>query len=208
MRRTLNICILLLMTGCAGPLTNLGKDVATGITNSITSDAGSTELSTLTTELVASARNEALGPETKAQIQVLLAGAGDTANAEIQAILAPLKGQLQAIIRGAIDEALDEKTMEEVGALREQIVGAPLRNDLQLAVNGLTPQIDQAVQSAINASVAPLKATADAEATKWKPIALGFAIGSGFLFIGLILGLIMFIIHERSHAKVIEALSK
>jgi hypothetical protein len=201
--------------GCAGALTNLGHDVSQGAFNTITSDAGASELSGLTKDIVASARDEALGPETNKQMQLLLSDANKTIEAELTKLLEMVRQQLRLVIREAIDEALGEKTIQEIGAMREQLAGAPLREDLRLAIEGITPELDQAFVSAVNASVSPiktqaelLKEQADAEAVKWKPIALGFVIGSAFLLIGLILGLVLFVLHERSHRKIIEALTK
>jgi len=212
--KLLVVSSILMISGCGGYLTNWGGDVTKGVTNDLTSDAGVAELSTLTKDLVASARNEALGTETNKQLQVLLTNAGETANVELIKLFVVLKKQLQLMVRESIDQALGDQTLAEIAVAREQLVGEPLRNDLDLAIDEITPQLDQAVQSVVNASAMALKEQADAEVlkvnaeeAKWKSIAVAFVIGSGFLLVGLILGLLLFLSHERSHLKIIEALT-
>lgn len=204
-----------MLSGCGGYLTNWGTDLSKGVTNELVSDAGAAELSALTKDLVSSARNEALGPETNQQIQTLLTNAGKTTDAETEKLLVVFREQLRLSVREAIDEALNEQTLQEVGAVREQVAGAPLRADLELAISGMKPQLDQVVQSTIDTSIMSLQKAKDQEAiavhadlVKWKPIAIAFVIGSIFLLIGLILGIILFIYHEKSHQKVIESLTR
>ncbi len=216
MAPAVRLVVLLVLTcccGCGSYFTSWGHDAATGAIDAVTNDNARKRVAALTTDAVKAAREEALGPTTDAELQRLVTAAGDTAKAQLNTMVvqltATLQVQLRQMVRAAINEALGTTTLKEVGALREEVAGPPLQKDIDALIDSASPHLTQAVQQAIQTSLAPLKievstlkTDADAEAAKWKPIAIGFAIGCGFLLIGLIFGVYVL----RSHRRIIESL--
>jgi hypothetical protein len=196
--------LLLLLTSCAGSLSNLTDHATQGAIDVLTSNDNANKLSSLATHVVSSARDEALGSTTNQEIQNLISDSGQTSQAEINKIISVFQQQLVSSIRLVLDEVFSKTTFQEVGNLRENLIGQPFRDDLNRAILEASPQLNQAIQLAIQTSFSPIKIEADVEAQKWKPIALTFAIGCVFLLISLILG---FFLALRSHRKVIEAVT-
>ena len=122
-----------------------------------------------------------------------------------------LRPRLLQTVRLVIDEALDEVTLREISALREQIAGQPLQQDLNALIDAAAPHLTQAVQQSIAGALVPIqvdvnqaKAAADAEAAKWKPIAIGLAVGAALLLACLALA-VRIIGH---HARTIAAMAR
>ena len=212
--------VLLLALGLCGCgstyFTGLGHDAAQGALNAVTSDAAKKQLSGLSTAATKAARDEALGPTTDAELQKLVLSTGKTTRAQVDELVAgliteALQAKLKQTVRQAIDEAFGKTTLKEAAALREELVGTPLQQDLDHLIDAAAPRLAKAVQQAVQASVAPLtkdanqlKTEADQEAAKWRPVAIGFAVGAGILLICLIFSAFVILNHRR----VIEALAK
>jgi hypothetical protein len=178
---------LLLCCSCAPTLSGWGHDAAQGALAELSSDAG--------LEAIAAARDEALGPATDIDLQAIVRDTGATTRQQLSAAEDELQGRLL--------DALGPATEARVAALREQLVGAPLRADLDALIDQETPRLAAALQGAIAQSVQASLAPVKAEEERWRPIAWAFAIGSAFLLVGLVFAVIVL----RSHRKVIEALA-
>ncbi len=199
--------------GCGSYFTGWGHDAASGALGAVTSQEAEQKLNALTTGAVKAARDEALGPATDADLQKLVRNMGTATRAQldemVQEVTATLQAKLREMLRGAIDEALGATTLKRVGGLREELAGSPLQRDLDALIDSASPHLTKAVQEAVQASIAPikievstLKTDADAEVAKWKPLAIGFAVGCGCLVICLIFGAFTL----RSHRQIIEKL--
>jgi len=194
----------------------VGQQAATGAVAGVTSDDSKTKLSSLASTAASAARDEALGPNTDAalqklladldtRIQTLLTNMGATTQGQLNGIItAQLREQIRTLVRQTIDEALGAVTLQEADALREELFGAPLQKNLDALIDSATPHISQVVQQAVQSSVTPLKSEADAEAAKWEPIAIGFAIGAALLVVCLVVLLYAL----RSHKQVVAMLVK
>jgi hypothetical protein len=225
------LALSLLSCGCGTLLAGAGQSTATGAVNGITSDASKQKIDSLVTDATKAARDEALGPNTNAQLQTLVSNS-DTAlqklltdtDARVQAMITnagvnargqldtaisnKVQERLQQTIRLTIDEALGSATLQEADALREELVGAPLQKDVDALIDSAAPHLNQVVQQAVTqavqSSITPIKTTADAEAAKWEPIAIGFAVGTALLILCIVI-----LVHVlRSHKQVIDTLMK
>jgi hypothetical protein len=219
MRLCFAALIVIACCGCGAFFTGMGHDAATGAVNAVTSDDSKKKLSDLTTEATKAARDEALGQTTDDDIQKLIKNAGITTRAELEALItATFQARLRQTIRLAVDEMLGTKTLADADALREELLGKPFQDDLNAALDAAGPHLATAAQKAVQASLVPintetntLKTTADAEAAKWKPIAIGFGIGGACLLACLVVLLIVLRSHRKiieSHQKVIESLAR
>jgi hypothetical protein len=221
-------CVLLALAccGCGSFFTEAGHNATQGAVNAVTDPDSKKKLASLLTDATKAARDEALGTTTDADLQKLLKSAGVTTRAEVQQLLkdagVTTRAELEALIttalqeklrqtaRVTVDEVFGPPTLREVDALREHLVGQPFKDDLNGALDAAGPHLAQVVKQAVEAGLVPittevntLKVQADAEATRWKPIAIGFGVGSGCLVVCIVvLGLAL-----RSHRKVIESLA-
>jgi hypothetical protein len=221
MKHLLLLVVILFGCGCGSYFTGIGQNAAAGAVNGATSNDATNKLSGLTTAATKAARDEALGPTTDADLKKLIADldpelqkvitdTGTTTRAQLNTLITQaLQEKVQKALRLSIDEALGAKTMTEANALREELVGPPLQKDLDAIIDSVAPHLAQAVQQAVQSSLAPLqtdvtsiKSQADLEAAKWKPIAIGFGVGTGILLICLVLAVYV----VRSHHQVIQTL--
>jgi hypothetical protein len=189
------IVVLLFLCSCGGTFTNAGHDAAQGVVQDITSADSEKKLQALVDQLVNSAREDLLGPKTDAEIQALIKSAGVTTRSALEDLISKyLRERLTRLVRTVMDEALGTTTIGEVDTLREHLVGQPLQDDLDKLVAHEVPNIQNAVHTAIQnelgplkTDVASLKTQADSEAAKWKPVAIGFAVGTLLLLVCVIL---------------------
>jgi hypothetical protein len=214
--------LLLACCGCGPFFTEAGHNATLGAVSAATAPDTKKKLDGLLTGTVKTARDEALGPTTDADLNKLLKSAGVTTRAEVQQLLkeagVTTRAELEALITSAlqakirqtarltVDEMFGPPTLKEVDALREHLVGQAFRDDLDRALDEAGPHLAQAVKQGlvpITTDVGTLKTDVDTEAAKWKPIAIGFGVVGGCLVVCLVcLGLTL-----RSHRKLIEALS-
>jgi len=214
-RWTLALCLPILL-GCGATFTAWGHEAAVGAIDALTSPDAGAALATVGAEAAkaaaSAARDEALGQATDADVQRILAGAGATAREQADDLVTlDLRPRLLQTVRLVIDEALDEVTLREISALREQIAGQPLQQDLNALIDAAAPHLTKAVQQSIAGALVPIqvdvnqaKAAADAEAAKWKPIAIGLAVGAALLIACLALA-VRIIGH---HARTIAAMAR
>jgi hypothetical protein len=204
--RSIVLFLALLFCGCSPYFTGVGHDLTAGAMQEATSTASKKALTELTVSAMQGARNEALGTTTQADLKALTSGLGDDIRAQLNGLItAELTTQLRQLIRTLIDEALGVTTLQEVGALREELVGTALQQDIDAIITSEVPKLTQSLQHNIKVSLAPIETTADNDLAKWKPIAIGFAIGSGLLLICMVIGLVLVL---RSHQKVLEAVMR
>ncbi len=202
------LLVAILCCGCGGYFQGIGHDMAVGAVNQITTDDSKKALAGIATEATKAARDEALGPTTDADIQKLIKDTGATTRSELEMIIVDvLKARLKEALRAAIDEALGKKTLSEADTLREELVGKPAQDDVNALIDAASPHLAAAAQQAVQAALQPIKSEsdnlkiqADAEAAKWKPIAIGFGVGGACLLICLV----VLVLALRSHRQVIE----
>jgi hypothetical protein len=212
MKFCLALLVVLLCTGCAPYFTGMGQNAATGAVNGLTTDDSKKKLDGLVTDATKSARDEALGPNTDAAGRKLIDDWGTELRAQINAIItAELQAKLKKLVRDAIDEALGGKTLTDADTLRERLVGPPLQKDLDDLIDAASPHLAAAVTQAVQSSLAPInkdvqavQTSVDAEAAKWKPIAIAFAIGCALLLVCLVFAYLML----RHHRQVIDSLTR
>ena len=204
----------ILSVGCSPTFSSWGHAAAAGAVDELTGDAGAAKLAELSAEVAgaaaASAREEILGDASDALVAKLVASAGAQARAELEAILTErLQARIRQTLRLEIDEALGATTRGELAALREEVAGTPLQADMDALIDAAAPHLAQAVQQAVAGAVITLqsevekaKVESELEAKQWRPIAIGFAVGSGLLLVVLVLAMAAI----RGHQKTIAAL--
>jgi hypothetical protein len=201
------------LVSCAPNLTNLGHEVGAGAVQAVTDDATKARLADMAQSATQAARDEALGPTTLAKLHVLTLQTGQDLRLQLaqttsELDLTPLREQVRQAVRIEVDEALGPLTLQRVGALREELVGAPLRSDVAQLLDESSPRLTAIVRDAVTAAevaaVAPIKADADREAAKWRPIAVTFAVGTGLLLVCLVVAVIVL----RTHRRAIRALER
>jgi hypothetical protein len=108
------------LIGCSPLLSNAGQSVATGAVNGLTSPASRDKLTSEETKLIAAARGEALSPATQEKLQALLVALSSDLRTELTTTRDVLLG--------------DRKLVQELAALRETLLGAGARDDLDALV--------------------------------------------------------------------------
>lgn len=197
--RWLIACMIVLTCGCSPYFTGVGHDLTMGAMDEVTSPSSKKHLTELAITAVRGARNEALGPTTQDELRQVVVVLGDSLREQLNTIITQeLRAQVKQLVRMVVDELLGTNTLAKVGALREELVGQPLQHDLDALIAAEVPKLTLQIQQ----STAPIVKEADQELAKWKPIAIAFAVGSGFLLVGLVFA--FFIIH--SHHKTIGTL--
>ena len=208
------LALALLPTGCGTYYTASARDAAQGALDTLAGPAADARYAQTATAVVqaagSAARTELLGPATGAALTALTTGegtalraevthtvqaAGTAARAELARTFATEAVQLRTALRLVLDEALGPATQREVATLRETLAGAPLQHDLDAVIDSATPHLTAAVTAAVGGVVLPVQAAADAEATRWRPIAVAFAVGCALLL--LCLGFAAWIIREH-----------
>jgi hypothetical protein len=181
------VALGLALVGCGGYFTDAGRSSAIGAVQGATDDASRKLIDQAAVQAAAAARDEALGPATEAALQKLIAGAGESVRVQILSIVtAQLQNQMRRLVRVVIDEAFGPVTLAELDAARERVVGASLQADMDAIVGAEIPKVVVAFQTSMLTALAPLQHAADAEAAKWRPIAIAFAVGAVFLFVALV----------------------
>ena len=181
--RFASLAACLLLTACAPTISGWGHAAAQGAMSEL-ADGGAREVA----YVVAAARDEALGPATNAEIQTIVRDTGATA-----------RRQLADAVRDSLADALGSETEARIGVLREQLVGAPLRADIDTLIEQETPRLEAAIQGALTRSLAPMRA----EEERWRPVAVGLGVGASCLF----LAVVALAIERRRHVKTIAKLT-
>ena len=209
--KTAVLCLVL--TGCSPILSNAGQAVATGAIQGATSQASRAELRAAETEILTATRDETLSPETERKVQalvdtllvdmrlqltatrdVLLGDAKLTQ--EVAALRDTLLGassraELEALVRGAVDEALSTKTQGEVDALLDS-AEPHLEMVLAGVIEGITPELEGMLKSTSSA--------AEKELASLRSYFLWAVAGIGCL-LALVLAIIVALIVMRSEHK-------
>jgi hypothetical protein len=201
--------VVTLAFASSGCLTEWGRELSTGAVYGLTTPEATQRIGALassaSTAAGESVREEILGKKTDLAATRLIQTAGNSVDAE----LASLTPQIRSMVRLSIDEALGKETQAEITALREQILGAPARADVNALLDSASPHVAQVLKDAVSGAVAPVEvdihqanAEASTEAAKWRPIAMAFALGCGLLLVAIVLAVILI----RSHQKTLAAL--
>ena len=199
------------VTGCAPYVQSVSRSATAGAVDGLTSPEATWKLDGLSAEAaaagVAGAREEAFGPATMAEVRALVASLG--ASLREQLVLTR-DGLLDETLRAEIAklrlELLGPETRKLVLALaeevREELLGAPLRADVDALLVDATPKIADLVTKAVQAALAPVKADASAEAEKYKTVAIGLGVSA--LALTAALGATVYLV--LSHRKLLAAL--
>jgi hypothetical protein len=203
--RLLSICALTLSCGCGSYFTEAGHDLTVGAMQEATSDASKKKLTELATSAVQGARNEALGSTTQADIDKLVVSIGDSVRAQLNTLItAQLQAELRQLVVVIVNDLLGANTLHKADELREELVGAPLQKDIDALIAIEVPKITIAIEHSIQTPLAPIVNTVDQEAAKWKPIAVGFAVGSGCLLLCLVFALLIIRSHHNTIVKLLR----
>lgn len=208
---------LLLLAGCAGQVHDASQAATAAAVDTLDSDAEKKKLEDLLTAAVETARNTALSVDTAKQVTALVTSTGTQVRAEavstrdalldekLQAEVAQLReaaigAGARAQVRQLLDEVLGPATQAQVDALREHLVGAPLQGD----VDALSLHVAELSRAATQAALVSAGATVDAEASKYKGVAiyLGAAVG------GLLIALCVTVWVIRSHHKLLAGMRR
>jgi hypothetical protein len=199
------LILIVLSCGCAPYYTEVGHDITVGAMAEATSTASKKQLTELVVTATQGARDEALGQTTKEDIDNLVVSFGDSIRAQLNTLVTTeLRTELRELVRVIVNELLGTNTMNKIGILREELVGAPFQRDIDAVIAAEVPKITAAIQTGIQIPLTPILNEADQEAAKWKPIAIGFAVGSGFLCLCLIFAYSII----RGHRQIITTLLK
>lgn len=208
------------LLSCSPTLTNAGRSATTGAVEGVTSDASTKRIDKLAGSVVDTARDEVLGPQTDTDLTRIIATANTAIEADLEtdvrALTLRLQRELRRTIRTSIDEALNDTTFEEVDDLRDEVTGAPLRENTNALIDSAAPHLATAIQVALKPlqdslqadvqDIRSLKTDADAEARKWRPIAIGFAVGAALLAAALAFAVTLVRRHKRTIATMTRSL--
>jgi len=210
--KTAVLCLVL--TGCSPILSNAGQAVATGAIQGATSQASRAELRAAETEILTAARDETLSPETERKVQalvdtllvdmrlqltatrdVLLGDAKLTQ--EVAALRDTLLGassraELEALVRGAVDEALSTKTQGEVDALLDS-AEPHLEMLVAEVIEGVTPELQASLKSTTAAAATDLASL--------KGYFVWVVAGLGGLLVLVLAIIVALIVMMRAHRK-------
>jgi hypothetical protein len=206
--------LLVCLSGCGGALQSGGDRVAAGAVDAVTAPAAQTRIDETVSSAVRAARDAALGSETEARARAVVA----TVDAQVLRDARKLGDEFDLAMVRAARDALSRAEVDE---LREGLVGAPLRSDVDALVDEAAPHLAAALRVAAQPLVADLfrqvqaalqgvqavKADADAEAAKWKRIAAAFAVGSGLLVIALWFAVALVRRHKRTIDRVTRSMA-
>jgi hypothetical protein len=190
---------LLLVCGCAPYASTLGQNATAGAFAELATPSAKAAIDDAAAGAVGAARDEALGPATAAKARSLVAAVGASASRQLTDAEADLLGErLRALLRALVEESLGPALREQAAALREELTGPALRKAVDDLIDEAAPHLAAAVQ----ASMAPVRAGADAEASKYKTVA--YAFGGSALVALLSLGVAIHMV--RTHRRLIASL--
>jgi hypothetical protein len=218
LRALLAALLLLCSVSCASYVKGTSSTATTSAVATLTDDQSKKEFDALVTSAVAAARDQGFGPETQARLAAIVRALGEQLKALASALGDQLRAQLLSTRDAMLDQTLDkgvvrlreellgaetrqllQQLLSEIvasaGPLREQLVGAPLRDDADALLADIGPRIDAAVQ----ASLAKIQADANAEIAKYKLMLAA----SGVVLLIVVVGAIYVV---RSHRKIIDSL--
>jgi hypothetical protein len=177
--------------GCGGFIHDAARSAAEGAVAGVTSTDAAAALTHAGREVVAGARDEALGPATKAQLEALVRTLG-----------ASLRQQVITLREDVLDSA---DLRWEIGQLREALVGAPLRADVDAMIDEAAPHLAAAVALAMEKALVPLREQADAASATWRTTAL--VVGGASLALLLALGVAIYELraHRRAFAALLDS---
>jgi hypothetical protein len=205
---------LLACGGCGSYFADAGRDASSAAVAAATSEESRRKLAKLAGDMAGEASSRAtqelFGQQTDDALQDLVQSTGESFRGEASTLVTPaLQEHLRQTVRLTLDEALGPVTRAEIASLRDDFFGPVLQVEVNGLIDSAAPHLADAVARAMSAAVVPVDAdvariqrTADAEAMKWRPIAEGFAAGTGLLALGLAGALVVI----RRHGRAIEEL--
>jgi hypothetical protein len=192
---------LLFVCGCAPYASTLGHSATAGALSALGTPSAKAAIDDAAAGAVGAARDEALGPATAAKARSLVAAVGASTHRQLSGMEADLLGErLRVLLRALIEESLGPALHEQVVALRDELTGPALRK----AVDDLIDEAGPHLAAAVQASLAPVKAGADAEADKYKAVAYAFGGSALVALVSLGVAIHMVRTHRRLIASLIE----
>lgn len=206
------VLLALSAIGCGGAIAASSRDATQSAVATLDDATSKKQLEDLATATVKAAKDEAFNVDTTARARALAQALAAELRAEVlglkgQLLDASLRSQIRALIRAAIDEALGPVTSKELVALREDVFGAGLGQDIDNArphVIAVADGVVADVQAQIAKASADVKTQADVEIAKYKSLAEVFAA------VGLVLLVAVgLVVHElRVHRRELLAIIK
>lgn len=196
----LGLIVFSLLVGCGGanaldkPAYNAGDYLAAGAANALDSATTKKQLADVISGAMTSGRDALLDDKTKAwaldlETSLLREFRNELRLAILQSkedVLQNLDVDVRRIVEAAISGTSTKPSLGAFGKVREELLGAPLRGDLKLALTDLDPQLQDMIKrassnAAAGASVVVASDVADIdrniEKWKWIAITLAFAVG-------------------------------
>jgi tRNA uridine 5-carbamoylmethylation protein Kti12 len=98
--KLLFVATMLSCCGCGSYLTKAGHEAATGAFNEVTSDEAKKKLKDIATDTVKAARDEALGPTTRTELQQIITETGTSVRVQLDsAISETLRLRIRQTVR-------------------------------------------------------------------------------------------------------------
>jgi hypothetical protein len=192
---------LLLVCGCAPYASTLGHGATAGALSALVTPSAKAAIDDVAAGAVGAARDEALGPATSAKAESLVTTVGAAVRGQLSGAEADLFGErLRVLLRALIDESLGPAMREQAIALRDELTGPALRKAVDDLIDETAPHLAAAVQT----SLAPVRAGADAEADKYKTVAYAFGGSALVALVSLGVAIHMVRTHRRLIASLIE----
>jgi hypothetical protein len=178
------------------PAYNAGDYLAAGLARGLDDPTVKKEVNDLVSNAAASGRDAVLNDKTRAWILDLETALLVELRRELRLSIKESKEEafrgLDAKIRSAVEAAVTgTSTAKSLGAwadMREELLGAPLRQDLRVMLSDLDPQLQDMIKRAsanavlgVQGPVAQDIAAVDHDLEKWKYIAITLAVAVGIL---------------------------
>lgn len=212
MRKVLCAILAVACVACGGAYQQAGSNVATGAINATDTPVEQKKIDDISANASKAATqaaiSTALSPDNRKAMTDALSLTLSSSITSAAPALDGLRSHVRLIVKGALDEALTGPALQEaivyVDTLREHLVGQPFRDASDAWVADLGPKLGTSMGQAFKRAAGQVTPTLDAEAAKWKPIAIGFGAGAGALLLTVIV--LTWALH--GHRKVIEQLAR
>ena len=194
--------LAIFLIGCGGasavdrPAYNAGDYLAAGAVSGLDSEVTKKQLADILSNAVTSARDAVLDDKTRTWVLDLETTLLLELREELLAMIVQSKEEafrgLDAKIRSAVEAAVTgTSTKPSLGAfaeVREELLGAPLRQDLHVMLSDLDPVLQDMIKRAsanavlgVQGPLAQDVAVVDQNLEKWKYIAITLAVAVGIL---------------------------
>jgi hypothetical protein len=194
------------LTACGGAYQQVGAKITRGATSVLDDPVERKKIDDAGAEAAKAAAGGAadvLQERLPPIIESTLTLAGQTTRTQVGYLAGDLRSHVR-LLGSSLDEVLvSPEMLAAIDALRERLVGQPLRDDGDKLAASLGASVGASMGQAFNKAIATVRPSIDAEASKWKPIAIGFGVGAG----ALLLMVIILVWTVRGHRQIIERLA-